>query len=137
MGLIERRLIQQIKEVTANESETLNQKLGFDIPLTVDTASFLEDEQILTDFLMQQYYALTSLTNAIISITENEKGKEVVQEQIKKIVLLNTAKNYNDEGYKKIVLQNGELLVYGAFSGSCQNLFMVQELEEVITHLLN
>lgn len=136
MGLTERKLTQQIKEVTTADNEMLNQKLGFNIPITVDVDSFPNDESVLNEFFRRKIYGLTSVINAIETIAADEIGKEAVQEQIKTIVLANTAKNYDDDGSKDAQLLNGELKISCAFSSSGKNLYKPEELARVIERLL-
>lgn len=136
MGLTERKLIQQIKEVTAADNEMLNKKLGFAIPITADVSSFPDEENVLNEFFRRKIYGLTSVINAIEIIAADEMGKEAVQEQIKTIVLANTAKNYEDDGSKDVQLLNGELKISCAFSSSGNNLYKPEELARIIEKLL-
>ncbi|MEZ0611681.1 hypothetical protein ACAW74_24435 [Fibrella sp. WM1] len=63
-------------------------------------------------------------------------SKEAVQEQVKEIVLCNTAKNFNDEGTKSVALQAGKFTVSCTFNNNNNDLYRLDELTRAIEELL-
>lgn len=136
MSLTTRRLMQKIKEATATAGVALNEKTGFTIPLTVDEASFPDDEEVLNDFMVHEIYGLTSIINAMGKVTVDDLGKEAVSAEIKSIKLINTATSFKDKGSKSVELKKGELQVRCAFSEGSDNLYRPDELAKAIENLL-
>ena len=128
--------MQKIKEATVAAGDALTEKIGFAIPLTVDEASFPDDEEVLSDFMVHEIYGLSSIINAMATVTVDDLGKEAVTSEIKSIKLINTATSFKDKGSKNVELKKGELQVRCAFSEGSDNLYRPEELAKVIENLL-
>ena len=136
MSLTTRRLMQKIKEATAEANAQLDKETGMSIPLTVDEASFPEDEDVLGDFMVHEIYGLSAIIKAMTMVTVDELGKEAVSSDIKSIKLINTATSFKDKGSKSVKIVDGELQVSCAFSEGSDNLYRPDELAKAIEKLL-
>ncbi len=136
MNLTTRRMLKEIKEITVKAEADLRERTGLDIGLTVDEASFPEDEAVLNDFHVHRIYGLDSIQEAIAAVTVDELGKEAVEESIKKIVLANTAKSWKEDGGRSLRLEDGVLTVSVSFSESSDSLYKPEVLSKEIADLL-
>ncbi len=137
MGLQERRVLQQIKEETERSEKELQSKVGINLSLTVDEASFPSDDiKVLNDFFIHKIYGLTSIIDAFGAICKDDIGKEAVADTIKHVQLINTAQRYEDLGTKKVEMEDGTLKIYVAFSGNTDSLYKPEPLAKEIESLL-
>jgi hypothetical protein len=114
MGLREKRALNVLKtEIVPAYQAKLDDALGFHIELAVDWDSFPELAEPIEGLTRDDCaYSFALIVGVMKSITVDDIGKNAVQSAVQSIILVNYNMNGSDTGQRRVVLENGRMVIH-------------------------